>query len=243
MHGLLRPSTWPPTSGPAGRHLSSPGSGAPDQQGRNWTLYYQVYKLRRLPGSPPCGPECMEELVGDMVFSLKNCLRQKEGHPPEELEESRLADAWPLQSNTPRRRMRGTSAERDLIKVREAHQRALVTTAALEEKIERLSQSITIGQLGAHIHSQSCDCQKRRSQGSSRRCQQTALPIPLSSALPSGAQEPGRTKGLKSLLTWGHHQSWDQTWTVFSRSWPAMQGKIAGMIPPQNPQQRNIGDG
>ena len=35
MHGLLRPSTWPPTSGPTGGHLCHPGSGALDQQGRN----------------------------------------------------------------------------------------------------------------------------------------------------------------------------------------------------------------
>ena len=38
-------------------------------------LYYEVYKLRRLPGSPPCGPEWKEELVGDVVSSLKGCLR------------------------------------------------------------------------------------------------------------------------------------------------------------------------
>ena len=49
-------------------------------------LYYQVYKLWRLPGSPLCGPEQMEELVGDMVSSLKNCLRWKGGQPPRGLE-------------------------------------------------------------------------------------------------------------------------------------------------------------
>ena len=35
MHDLLRPLTWPPTSGPAGRCPHCPGSRAPDQQGRN----------------------------------------------------------------------------------------------------------------------------------------------------------------------------------------------------------------
>ena len=58
-------------------------------------LYYQMYKLRRLPGSPLCGPEWMEELVEDVVSSLKNCLRWKEGQPPRGTEESELADAWP----------------------------------------------------------------------------------------------------------------------------------------------------
>ena len=59
-------------------------------------LYYQVYKLRRLPESPPCGLEWTEELVGDVVSSLKNCLRQKGGQPPRGLEEPKLADAQPL---------------------------------------------------------------------------------------------------------------------------------------------------
>ena len=42
-------------------------------------LYYQAYKLQRLPGSPLCRPEWTEELVSSMVCSLKDCLRQKGG--------------------------------------------------------------------------------------------------------------------------------------------------------------------
>ena len=106
-------------------------------------LYYQVYKLRRLPGSPPCGPEQMEELTTKVVSSLKDCLRQKEGKPVQSLEEPGLADIWPPRSKTPRRGKRDISAEGDLAKVREGHQRALATAATLEEKIERLSQSVT----------------------------------------------------------------------------------------------------
>ena len=77
-------------------------------------------------------------------------------------------------------------------------------------------------------------------------CWKTALSIPLSTALPGGAQEPGRMKGLNCLFwnsTWGHHQSWDQMLTTFSRSWPAAQGEIVKAIPPQNPQWRNMKDG
>ena len=97
-------------------------------------LYYQVYKLKRLPGSPVCGLEWMEELIADVVSSLKNYLRQKEGQPPGESEEPSPADVWPSRSQSPRRKRRGTSAERDLTKVREAHHRAVVTVATLEEK-------------------------------------------------------------------------------------------------------------
>ena len=132
-------------------------------------LYDQVYKLRRLPGSPLCGLEWTEELIGDVVSSLKNHLRQKGGHPPRGLEESKLADAWPSWSKTPRGRRRDASAERDLAETREAHQRALASMAALEKKIERLSRSITRGQLDACTHLQSCDHQRRRSQEQNRR--------------------------------------------------------------------------
>ena len=42
-------------------------------------LYYEVYKLRRLPGSPPWELEWMEELAAEIVSSLKDCLGQKGG--------------------------------------------------------------------------------------------------------------------------------------------------------------------
>ena len=107
----------------------------------------------------------MEELTADIVSSLKDHLRQKEGQPPGDLEEHGLADAQPSRSKTPQRRRRGTSAERDLTEVREAHWRALATAAALEEKIERLSQSITRGWPDACTHSRSHDHCRRRSWG------------------------------------------------------------------------------
>ena len=132
-------------------------------------LYYQVYKLRRLPGSPSWGLEWIEKLTARVVPSLKDHLRQKEDKPLQGLEDPGLADIQPSRSKTPRRGRRGTSAERDLAKVREAHQRALATAAAWEEKIERLSQSNTWGQLDTCAHSQSHDCWRRRSSRWSRR--------------------------------------------------------------------------
>ena len=44
-------------------------------------LYYEVYKLRRLPGSPPWGLEWMEELATEIVSSLKDHLGWKGGEP------------------------------------------------------------------------------------------------------------------------------------------------------------------
>ena len=37
-HGLPRLLTQPPMPGPRGGHLCCPGSGAPDQWGKNWRL-------------------------------------------------------------------------------------------------------------------------------------------------------------------------------------------------------------
>ena len=132
-------------------------------------LYYEVYKLKRLPGSAPCGLKWVEELTADIVSSLKDHLRWREGQPPRDSEEPGPADTQPSRSNTPQRRRRGTSTVRDLTKAREAHWRILATMAALEEKIERLSWSVTRGWLDARAHSQSCDHWRRRSQGWNRR--------------------------------------------------------------------------
>ena len=85
------------------------------------------------------------------------------------MEEPGLTDVQHPRSKTTRRGRRNTSTERGLTKVREAHQRALATTAALEEEIEWLSQSVTRGQLEAHAHSRSWDCHRWKSWEWNRR--------------------------------------------------------------------------
>ena len=138
-------------------------------------LYYQVYKLSRLPRSLLCGPEWAGELTRDVVSSLKNCLRQKEDELLRGQGESEFADTQPMQNMTPWRGRQGTSAENELNEAREAHWRALATTVVLEEKIERLSWSITRGCLNACAHSWSHNWWSRRSQGWSRRCHRALL--------------------------------------------------------------------
>ena len=101
-------------------------------------LYYQAYKLRRLPESLLCGLEWADALARDIVSSLKNCLRQKEDELPEVAQVTHL-----MQSRTPQGDRGGTSAEIQLANVREAHWNTLATTITLEEKIEWLSWSIT----------------------------------------------------------------------------------------------------
>ena len=136
------------------------------------SLYFKVYKLWRLLGSPPGELEWIKKLVVEVVSSLEDYLGQKGGKPPQTMEEPDLVNIWPRRSKTPRRGNRDTSTERRLTKVREAHQRALATMATLKEEIERLSWPITRGQLEVHAHSRSQDCHRQKSRGQKRRhCQ------------------------------------------------------------------------
>ena len=89
--------------------------------------------------------------------------RAERGLATKGLGEYEPAGAQPLWSKTPRRRKRDTSTERDLTKVREAHQRALAATATLEERIKRLNCSTIRGWQDAHTHSWRCNCWRRRS--------------------------------------------------------------------------------
>ena len=109
------------------------------------SLYYEVYKLWRLPGSPLGEPKWMEELMVEVMSSLGEYLGQKGGKAPQTTDETGSSNIWPPKSKTPRRGRRDTSMERAFAKAREAHQRALATTANMEEEIEWLSQSITRG--------------------------------------------------------------------------------------------------
>ena len=42
-------------------------------------LFHQVYMLKRLPGHPPCGPEWAQEVMRDILSSLKDHLRWRRG--------------------------------------------------------------------------------------------------------------------------------------------------------------------
>ena len=154
-------------------------------------------------------------------------------------------DVQPSRSKTPRRERRGTSAERDLTDMREAHWRVLATAAAPEEKMERLSQPVTWGWPDAHAHSWSCDHQRRRSWdkvgGAIGFSQRRPLPPSLSTALPSGVQNPGRMERpncLSWISTWSHCWCWDQRLTISSKSWLAAWGKMMEAGPPRTPSGR-----
>ena len=87
------------------------------------SLYLEVYKIQRLPGSLPGEPELMEEVVS----SFEDCQGQKE----EEISGTTVRPQ-PLWSGTPGRGTRETLAERSLATRREAHQKVLAMAAALK---------------------------------------------------------------------------------------------------------------
>ena len=135
-------------------------------------------------------------------------------------------------------------AERELAEAREAHWWALAAAAALEEQIERLSQPTTRDRPDAHVHSQSCNWQRRRSWGWSRGC---CRALPEDSPVPlGGTLGHWRTKGLNHpswSLTWGLHWSWGQMLSVSSQSWPPYKRRAGDVIPPQSLQWRIMRNG
>ena len=98
-------------------------------------LYLEVYKLHRLPGSPPGELAILEEVLS----SLPDHQRCEEEKAP-------AATAWPCpegshssRSSAPHREKKDNSLERSLATVHKAHQKLLAAVATLEEEIKRLS--------------------------------------------------------------------------------------------------------
>ena len=130
------------------------------------SLYLEVYKQQRLPGSPPREPELMEEVVS----SLKGCQGWKEGRTSGATAKPQFDDTQPSMSRAPGRRK--TLIEQSLATMREAHQKALAAAAALEGEIERLSHPLCQRQPEVRVRSRSKDCQMHGStEPKKRQCQ------------------------------------------------------------------------
>ena len=95
-------------------------------------IYLEVYKLHRLPGSPPGAPTILEEVSTTVS-----------GHSQEK-EETPNAQRQPSHKDFHPSRMRRhhqkreTSVDRSLDRVHEVHRKALSAAATLEEEIEKL---------------------------------------------------------------------------------------------------------
>ena len=121
-------------------------------------------------GPPLEEPEWMEGLTAEIMSSLENHLGWKGVNHHGQWRNLAQLMSGVQGTKPPGGGRRDTFTERGLTEVREAHQRALATVAALEEEIGQLSQSVTRGQSKAHTHSRSWDCHRQKSQGQNRRC-------------------------------------------------------------------------
>ena len=120
-------------------------------------LYLEVYKLHRLPGSPPGEPAILEEVLSSLL--------DHQGH---EEEKAPAATARPhpegphsSRSGAPHKGKKDNLVERSLATVCEAHQKVLAKAATLEEEIERLNCTRNHSELRARSKSRDCWGQSR----------------------------------------------------------------------------------
>ena len=98
-------------------------------------IYLEVYKLHRLPGSPPGEPAIMEEIMA----SVPDHLQSEEDKTLEATVQPHPGGSHSSRSSAPHRRRNNNSVERSLAMVHEAHQKVLAAILTLEKEIERLN--------------------------------------------------------------------------------------------------------
>ena len=97
-------------------------------------LYLEVYKLHRLPSSPPGEPAILREVSS----ALPGHSLEEEGSPDTQRHPN--SEDFHTPQSRPPRWERESLLDRSLARVCKAHQKALSTAATLEEKIEKLQQ-------------------------------------------------------------------------------------------------------
>ena len=99
-------------------------------------IYLEVYKLHRLPGSPPREPAILEEIMA----LVPDHPRSEEDQTHEAAAQSCPGGSHSSRSRAPHRR-NNDSVEKSLATVHDAHQKALATIFTLEREIERLNHT------------------------------------------------------------------------------------------------------
>ena len=115
-------------------------------------LYLEVYKLHRLPGSPPGEPAILEEVLS----SIPDHQRYEEEKAPAAMARPHPEGPHSSRSGTPHKGRKDNLVERSLAMVCKAHQKALATAAILEEEVERLSHTQNCSELRARSKSRDC---------------------------------------------------------------------------------------
>ena len=153
------------------------------------SLYLEVYKQQRLPGSLPGELELTKEVVS----TFEGHQRWKEERTPGVTMRPQSINAQPSKSRVPGKRE--TSIEKSLAPIREAHQKALATAAALEGEIERLSCPLPQSWPEVRTRLKSRDCWMHGATESKRRhCQVHFTNSPTPYHLPRDSPESGKGK-------------------------------------------------
>ena len=126
-------------------------------------LYLEVYKLHRLPGSPPGEPAMLEEVLS----SLPDHQICEEELAPAAMAQPHAEGSHSSRCHAPHRGRKDDSVERSLATVREAHQKALAAVATLEKEIDRLSHTQAHSQ--SRARSRSRDHQQQGREGQKKR--------------------------------------------------------------------------
>ena len=134
-----------------------------------------MYKLHRLPSSPPGELAILEEVSA----TIPSPSQAEEETLPAQMQPSQ-GGFYPSQIRRPHQK-RETSLERSLDRVHEAHQKALSATAALEEEMERLHQMR--GHSQSKLRPQSRDRQSSEGRWE-ERCHLASEPVPSQSINP-----------------------------------------------------------
>ena len=150
-------------------------------------IYLEVYKLHRLPGSPPGELAIAQEVLAAVLDWL-----QRREEAPEAPVQPSPGDSYPSKSGRPHQEWESL-VDRSLARMCKVHQKALSATMALEGEIERLSQMRTHPQLG--VRSRSRDCQRSKGEGQKKICCHQAERGPWA-----------------ETSIWGNCQSWSQQW-------------------------------
>ena len=170
-------------------------------------LYLEVYKLQRLPGSPPGESALLKEVLS----SLKDHQGWKGEKAPTAMARPHPEDPHSPRSGVPQKGKKDSLVERSLATVHEAHQRALAMVATLKEEIERLSCTQDCPETRARSKCRDCRGQSREEQ--KRRCCQVQFDDPLPPTAPlTQRQGLGKKEPPAKALIWRSHQNSGQRW-------------------------------
>ena len=127
-------------------------------------VYLEVYKLHRLPGSPPGEPAISEEVLS----SLPDHQRHDKEEGPTATAQPHAEGPHSSRSCASHRGRKDDSVEGSLATVHDAHQKVLATVSTLEEEIEKLSHNQAQSQSRAGSKSRDHWWQSR--EGKKKRC-------------------------------------------------------------------------